>query len=174
MQQYNTAYGSWVNSLTIYAKPTREANNGDLKIIKNVSNPGPDPVNFVFEVTWKDKSNNDVVKVVTMSFQGETRKEYTLVNTVPIGTEVTVTEVHSGIGYTAVTGPQTVTIQATPPAAESGEPAAVPNVVEFSNDHSGPGGGHGILNRFTPDGSNFTGVQYDDSDEADQALRTAG
>jgi len=173
VQQYNTAYGSWVNSLTIYAKPTREANNGDLKIIKNVSNPGPDPVNFVFEVTWKDKSNNDVTKVVTMTFKGDTRKEYTLVNTVPIGTEVTVTEVHSGIGYTAVTGPQTVTIQATPPAAESGEPAAVPNVVEFSNDHSGPGGGHGILNRFTPDGSNFTGVQYDDSDAADQALRTA-
>ncbi|MBO7670324.1 MAG: hypothetical protein J6S60_07000, partial [Oscillospiraceae bacterium] len=41
VQQYNTAYGSWVNSLTIYAKPTREANNGDLKIIKNVSYPGP-------------------------------------------------------------------------------------------------------------------------------------
>lgn len=172
VQQYNTAYGSWVNSLTIYAKPTREANNGDLKIIKNVSNPGPDPVNFVFEVTWKDKSNNDVTKVVTMTFKGDTRKEYTLVNTVPIGTEVTVTEVHSGIGYTAVTGPQTVTIKATPTPAGS-EPAAVPNVVEFSNDHSGPGGGHGILNRFTPDGSNFTGVQYDDSDEADQALRTA-
>ncbi len=172
VQQYNTAYGSWVNSLTIYAKPTREANNGDLKIIKNVSNPGPDPVNFVFEVTWKDKSNNDVTKVVTMTFKGDTRKEYTLVNTVPIGTKVTVTEVHSGIGYTAVTGPQTVTIKATPTPAGS-EPAAVPNVVEFSNDHSGPGGGHGILNRFTPDGSNFTGVQYDDSDEADQASRTA-
>ncbi len=172
--QYNTAFGEWTNELIIYAKPTRESKNGDLKIIKNVSNPGPDPVNFVFEVTWKDKSNNDVTKVVTMSFQGETRKEYTLVNTVPIGTEVTVTEVHSGIGYTAVTGPQTVTIQATPPAAESGEPAAVRNVVEFSNDHSGPGGGHGILNRFTPDGSNFTGVQYDDSDVADQASRTAG
>lgn len=175
VQQYNTAYGEWENQLSIYAKPTREANNGDLKIIKNVSNPGPDPVNFVFEVTWKDKSNNDVTKVVTLSFQGETRKEYTLVNTVPIGTAVTVTEVHSGIGYTAVTGPQTVTIQATPAPAGS-EPAAVRNVVEFSNDHTGPGGGHGILNRFTAgsDGSSFTGVQYDDSDKADQALRTAG
>ena len=173
-QQYNTAYGSWVNTLTIYAKPTREANNGDLKIIKNVSNPGPDPVNFVFEVTWKDKSNNDVTKVVTMTFKGDTRKEYTLVKAVPIGTEVTVTEVHSGIGYTAVTSPQKVTIEATPPATESGETAAVPNVVEFSNDHTGPGGGHGILNRFTADGSNFTGVQYDDSDVADQASRTAG
>ena len=146
--QYNTAFGEWTNELIIYAKPTREANNGDLKIIKNVSNPGPDPVDFVFEVTWKD-------------------------NTVPIGTAVTVTEVHSGIGYTAVTGPQTVTIEATPAPAGS-EPAAVPNVVEFSNDHTGPGGGHGILNRFTADGSSFSGVQYDDSDEADQASRTAG
>ena len=171
--QYNTAFGEWTNELIIYAKPTREANNGDLKIIKNVSNPGPDPVDFVFEVTWKDKSNNDVTKVVTMTFKGDTRKEYTLVNTVPIGTEVTVTEVHSGIGYTAVTGPQTVTIEATPAPAGS-EPAAVPNVVEFSNDHTGPGGGHGILNRFTADGSSFSGVQYDDSDEADQASRTAG
>ena len=178
VQQYNTAYGSWVNSLTIYAKPTREANNGDLKIIKNVSNPGPDPVNFVFEVTWKDKSNNDVTKVVTMTFKGDTRKEYTLVNTVPIGTAVTVTEVHSGIGYTAEISSRTATIVATPTPTEgaasvdSADSAGIAEVV-FTNDHSGPGGGHGILNRFTPDGSNFTGVQYDDSDEADQALRTA-
>ena len=178
VQQYNTAYGSWVNSLTIYAKPTREANNGDLKIIKNVSNPGPDPVNFVFEVTWKDKSNNDVTKVVTMTFKGDTRKEYTLVNTVPIGTEVTVTEVHSGIGYTAEISSRTATIVATPTPTEgaasvdSADSAGIAEVV-FTNDHTGPGGGHGILNRFTPDGSNFTGVQYDDSDEADQASRTA-
>ena len=100
-------------------------------------------------------------------------------NTVPIGTEVTVTEVHSGIGYTAVTGPQTVTIKATPTPTEgaasvdSADSTGIAEVV-FTNDHTGPGGGHGILNRFTPDGSNFTGVQYDDSDEADQALRTAG
>lgn len=178
VQQYNTAYGSWVNSLTIYAKPTREANNGDLKIIKNVSNPGPDPVNFVFEVTWKDKSNNDVTKVVTMTFKGDTRKEYTLVNTVPIGTKVTVTEVHSGIGYTAEISSRTATIVATPTPTEgaasvdSADSAGIAEVV-FTNDHTGPGGGHGILNRFTPDGSNFTGVQYDDSDEADQASRTA-
>ena len=49
VQQYNTAYGEWENQLSIYAKPTRVANNGDLKIIKNVNNPGPDPVDFVGE-----------------------------------------------------------------------------------------------------------------------------
>ena len=175
VQQYNTAYGNWVNSLTIYAKPTREANNGDLKIIKNVSNPGPDPVDFVFEVTWKDKSNNDVTKVVTMTFKGDTRKEYTLVNTVPIGTAVTVTEVHSGIGYTAVTGPQTVTIQAPAAATADSETAAVRNVVEFTNDHTGPGGGHGILNRFTAgSNSSFDGVGFNDSEAADANKPLAG
>ena len=175
VQQYNTAYGEWENQLSIYAKPTREANNGDLKIIKNVSNPGPDPVNFVFEVTWKDKSNNDVTKVVTMTFKGDTRKEYTLVNTVPIGTEVTVTEVHSGIGYTAVTGPQTVTIQAPAAATAGGETAAVRNVVEFTNDHTGPGGGHGILNRFTAgSNSSFDGVGFNDSEAADANKPLAG
>ena len=173
--QYNTAFGEWTNELIIYAKPTREANNGDLKIIKNVSNPGPDPVDFVFEVTWKDKSNNDVTKVVTMTFKGDTRKEYTLVNTVPIGTEVTVTEVHSGIGYTAVTGPQTVTIQAPAAATAGGETAAVRNVVEFTNDHTGPGGGHGILNRFTAgSNSSFDGVGFNDSEAADANKPLAG
>ena len=175
VQQYNTAYGEWENQLSIYAKPTREANNGDLKIIKNLNNPGPDPVDFVFEVTWKDKSNNDVTKVVTMTFKGDTRKEYTLVNTVPIGTEVTVTEVHSGIGYTAVTGPQTVTIQAPAAATADGETAAVRNVVEFTNDHTGPGGGHGILNRFTAgSNSSFDGVGFNDSEAADANKPLAG
>ena len=177
-QQYNTAYGNWVNTLTIYAKPTREANNGDLKIIKNVNNPGPDPVDFVFEVSWLGKDRIPVTKVVSMTFEGETRKEYVLANTVPIGTEVTVTEVHSGIGYTAEISSRTATIVATPTptegaaSADSADSAGIAEVV-FTNDHTGPGGGHGILNRFTADGSSFSGVQYDDSDEADQASRTA-
>ena len=180
-QQYNTAYGNWVNTLTIYAKPTREANNGDLKIIKNVNNPGPDPVDFVFEVSWLGKDRIPVTKVVSMTFEGETRKEYVLANTVPIGTEVTVTEVHSGIGYTAEISSRTATIVATPTptegaaSADSADSAGIAEVV-FTNDHTGPGGGHGILNRFTAGSgsSSFTGVQYDDSDEADQASRTAG
>ncbi|MBQ5787485.1 MAG: hypothetical protein IIW12_04715 [Oscillospiraceae bacterium] len=181
VQQYNTAYGNWVNSLTIYAKPTREANNGDLKIIKNVNNPGPDPVDFVFEVSWLGKDRIPVTKVVSMTFEGETRKEYVLANTVPIGTEVTVTEVHSGIGYTAEISSRTATIVATPTptegaaSADSADSAGIAEVV-FTNDHTGPGGGHGILNRFTAGSgsSSFTGVQYDDSNEADRASRRAG
>ena len=180
VQQYNTAYGNWVNSLTIYAKPTREANNGDLKIIKNVSNPGPDPVDFVFEVSWLGKDRIPVTKVVSMTFEGETRKEYVLANTVPIGTEVTVTEVHSGIGYTAEISSRTATIVATPTptegaaSADSADSAGIAEVV-FTNDHTGPGGGHGILNRFTAGSDkSFDGVGFNDSEAADANEPLAG
>ena len=180
VQQYNTAYGNWVNTLTIYAKPTREANNGDLKIIKNVNNPGPDPVDFVFEVSWLGKDRIPVTKVVSMTFEGETRKEYVLANTVPIGTEVTVTEVHSGIGYTAEISSRTATIVATPTptegaaSADSADSAGIAEVV-FTNDHTGPGGGHGILNRFTAgSNSSFDGVGFNDSEAADANEPLAG
>ena len=179
-QQYNTAYGNWVNTLTIYAKPTREANNGDLKIIKNVNNPGPDPVDFVFEVSWLGKDRIPVTKVVSMTFEGETRKEYVLANTVPIGTEVTVTEVHSGIGYTAEISSRTATIVATPTptegaaSADSADSAGIAEVV-FTNDHTGPGGGHGILNRFTAGSDkSFDGVGFNDSEAADANKPLAG
>ena len=179
-QQYNTAYGNWVNTLTIYAKPTREANNGDLKIIKNVNNPGPDPVDFVFEVSWLGKDRIPVTKVVSMTFEGETRKEYVLANTVPIGTEVTVTEVHSGIGYTAEISSRTATIVATPTptegaaSADSADSAGIAEVV-FTNDHTGPGGGHGILNRFTAGSDkSFDGVGFNDSEAADANEPLAG
>ena len=169
-QQYNTAYGDWQNILTIYAKPTRVPKNGDLKIIKNLSNPGSDPVTFVFEVTWTELDNTPMRKVVSITFEdGQTYKEYVLADTVPVGTEVTVTEVHSGVGYTAVTGPQTVTILATPPA--SGDAASSANTgiaeVRFDNSHDKPGGGHGILNHFTAgETGDFKWNQFSDSPAA--------
>ena len=178
--QYNTAFGEWTNELIIYAKPTRVANNGDLKIIKNVNNPGPDPVDFVFEVSWLGKDRIPVTKVVSMTFEGETRKEYVLANTVPIGTEVTVTEVHSGIGYTAEISSRTATIVATPTptegaaSADSADSAGIAEVV-FTNDHTGPGGGHGILNRFTAGSDkSFDGVGFNDSEAADANKPLAG
>jgi hypothetical protein len=175
VQQYNTAYGHWVNELTIYAKPTRESKNGDLKIIKNLENAGPDPVTFVFEVSWTKQDGNKATKVVSMTFEGGQPQEvYILKDTVPIGTTVTVTEVHSGIAYTAEASSKTATIVATPPQAEGTDPADSTNItgiaeVEFTNDHSGPGGGYGLVNRFTAgsDANSINGSQFTDSSAAD-------
>ena len=174
-QQYNTAYGDWQNVLTIYAKPTRESRNGDLKIIKNLRNAGPDRVTFVFEVKWPwpAESNDTTTKVVSMTFEGgQDYEEYILANTIPIGMGVLVTEVHSGIAYTAEASSKSTTIVATTNATggtesiDSAESARIAEV-EFTNDHSGPGGGYGLLNRFTADDTgDFKWGQFSDSPAA--------
>ena len=174
--QYNTAFGEWTNELIIYAKPTRESKNGDLKIIKNLKTAGPDPATFVFEVSWIKQDGNKATKVVAITFDGgQPNAEYILEDTIPIGTKVTVTEVHSGIAYTAEVDYQSTTIVATQTTAgevdltDAADSAKIATV-EFMNDHSGPGGGYGLLNRFTVSGSGaFTGDQYIDSADAGKA-----
>lgn len=180
-QQYNTAYGEWENLLMIYAKSTHVPKNGDLKIIKDLASAGPDTATFVFEVSWTRQDGSTAKKYVSLTFNGgQTHKEYVLENTVPIGTEVTVTEVHSGIGYTAEISSRTATIVATPTptegaaSADSADSATIAEVV-FTNDHTGPGGGHGILNRFTAgSNSSFDGVGFNDSEAADANEPLAG
>ena len=170
-QQYNTAYGDWEYELEIYAKPERDSRLGDLKIIKNLNNAGPDPVSFIFRISWTRKDGTPAEKVVSIEFKGEDHRELLVPKTFPIGTTVTVEEIYTGRGYTALTGPQTAVIQATASAPKDGtaEPSAeTPAVatVTFTNTHDGPGGGHGILNHFTYIGSgNFALSPYTDSTE---------
>ncbi|MBR4472911.1 MAG: hypothetical protein IKS55_04665 [Oscillospiraceae bacterium] len=175
VQQYNTAYGDWVNQLSIYAKPTQVPKNSELKIIKKLSAKGPDPVSFVFYVEWKGPDNKTVRKVVTLLFDGSDVEKYAVVKDIPIGAEVMVTEVHTGIAYKlseTSPNPPEVTIEAMPPIPEGSSvnpDELIPNanVVTFINDHSGPGGGYGLLNRFTVSGSgDFSGAQYEDSADA--------
>ena len=172
-QQYNTAFGEWENLLMIYAKPTQVPKNGDLKIIKNVNQAGPDPVTFVFEISWTKKDGTPFKKYVSITFKGESQKEYILKEAIPIGTEVIVTEVYTGLGYTAVTGPQTATIQATSPALEENESSQALKIAEvtFTNDHNGPGGGQGVVNRFTEKGNgDFHWAHDTDSSAVDASL----
>ena len=173
-QQYNTAYGDWEYELEIYAKPERDAGLGDLKIIKNLNNAGPDPVTFVFEISWTKKDGTEVTKNVSLTFEGESYKEITLENAIPIGTLVTVNELPTGMGYELVSKSpsEAVTIQPKPRASQadtadsSAETPAVATVT-FTNNHVGPGGGNGVLNHFTYIGNNdFAWSQYSDSSEA--------
>lgn len=170
VQQYNTAYGNWVNTLTIYAKPTRESRLGDLKIIKNLNNAGPDRVDFVFEVSWEKRDGTTFKKYVSISFEGESRKEYVLEKAIPIGTSVTVNEVYTGLGYTMTSKSPSEPVEIVVPSADGSAQIAT---VEFTNDHGGPGGGHGVVNRFTAIGNNaFAWSHGSDSAAVDQ--ETAG
>ena len=150
----------------VYAKPTQVPKNGDLKIIKNLTHAGPDSVTFVFEVKWQEKKgseNVDKVKYVSLTFDGKSQmEEYILAKTIPIGTTVTVTEVHSGLAYSIVgDNTKTATIVVPSPDApdgSSGNQTTEIAEVSFTNDHSGPGGGYGVLNRFTVTSLTETGT----------------
>ena len=170
VQQYNTAFGTWKNQLSIYAKPTRESRLGDLKIIKNLNNAGPDRVDFVFEVSWEKRDGTTFKKYVSISFEGESRKEYVLEKAIPIGTSVTVNEVYTGLGYTMTSKTPSEPVEIVVPSADGSVQIAT---VEFTNDHGGPGGGHGVVNRFTAIGNNaFAWSHGSDSAAVDQ--ETAG
>ena len=120
------------------------------------------------------KDGTEVTKNVSLTFEGESYKEITLVNAIPIGTAVTVNEVPTGMGYELVSKSpsEAVTIQPKPRASQadtadsSAETPAVATVT-FTNSHVGPGGGSGVLNHFTYIGNNdFAWSQYSDSSEA--------
>jgi hypothetical protein len=117
---------------------------GSLKIIKSLltyeklENAQAEPATFVFDV---EASVDDAIvysNVVSLTFTVAGQKEL-LLDDIPIGAVVTVTEVYSGASYKQVSAdPEPVVIEADEIAS-----------VEFTNDYDGKRrGGGSITNRF--------------------------
>lgn len=136
----NTANpGEWKYELTVVLKAEAEDLFGDLEIKKTLNKyESSEPATFVFEVTGVkgDKVVYTNVAAITLT-AGETGSA-TLTH-IPIGAEVTVTEIYSGAHYKVVGDvAQTAVITFDPVAS-----------VSFTNDYDGTQtGGHGILNEF--------------------------
>lgn len=134
--------GDWIYDLTVFLKPEIEERDGSLEIIKDLLTyeDSHDAI-FVFQVEAVLDGELVYSDVVTMNFSapGEQR---TLIEGIPVGAVVTVTEVYSGAGYTLVAGPDgPVTITADSVAS-----------VTFTNDYDySENEGHGITNSFTYD-----------------------
>lgn len=113
--------GDWIYELNVHLKPQRVERYGSLRIIKNlqdfavVEGEQPKPVTFVFEITWKEGNPPDETehrKVESLTFTGAGEQEI-IVERIPAGADVTVTEVYSGAGYEIVGDrSHTVTIEA--------------------------------------------------------------
>lgn len=154
---------TWVYELTgskaIGLKPEKSDRYGDLVIQKtldvyNATNPN---ATFVFQVeaskTDVDTGETKVVysDVVSMAFTEVGTKEI-LIEKIPAGADVTVTEVYSGASYVVKSDDMdTAVIKADAKYdKEASEEATVEaEVVEFSNTHNGiPHGGSGVINNF--------------------------
>ena len=130
---------------------------GDLKIVKTLNTfAGPEIASFVFEIRWNDLQGNEQIRYAMLSFDSEGTHEYVLKREIPVGTQVTVEEVDTGMQYTFVESTQTATIVAD-------QNASAPATVEFTNNHDNPGGGHGAVNRFTRGANDWTWNRLDES-----------
>ena len=163
VQQYNTAYGEWTNTLNIVAKPDWKPRNGILKITKTLTNYADlskdgtyvEPMTFSFSVVGTDPNGNTVYqKEVALSVTSPVNEaEVVTLKDIPIGTTVTVTETYSGAHATGSTAAQTVVIQTpTETTNEDGTTSTVTAGVSFTNTNTNTRrGGHGIENKFTFD-----------------------
>lgn len=109
----------WVYDVNVYLKPVRVKRYGSLVIGKKlrvyeseeeVLNEADKPagqnekVTFVFRAEWtqKDENGNDVPgsRVGSITFDSATdREKKILIDRIPIGTDITVTEIYSGASY---------------------------------------------------------------------------
>ena len=157
--QINTANsGDWIYDPTIALKPERVYLLGDLEISKTLQGfIGTEPATFVFtvEAEWPDLNDNTKKESFsdtrTFSFSADGTQTIKIEKQIPVGVDVTVTEVYSGSHYTLSFTDQekSVTI-----AAEDTAKAEFTNVFDKTVK-----GGHGIENHFEHDGSTWRWVQ---------------
>lgn len=130
----------WTYASTINLKPEQQNRYGSLEIVKNLNDyVSGSPATFVFQVDAELDGELVYSEVISMTFSAAGNKSYVLENVIPVGAEVTVTEVYSGVCYKLVTDEiQTTTILA--------EDIVSVTFINESNDSANNGGG--ITNRF--------------------------
>ncbi|MBQ8996171.1 MAG: leucine-rich repeat protein [Oscillospiraceae bacterium] len=116
---------------------------GELKITKNLERfAGPDAATFVFQIEAVLDGKNVYSNVTSLTFSGP-MSQSVVITGIPVGAEVTVTEVYSGSRYETVSEPVQTAVILSP------EEDDAPCEVVFINDYDDTGkGGHGILNTF--------------------------
>lgn len=145
---YNGGSDEWVYELTgsnaIGLKPDREERLGSLEINKTLTsyNETVGGATFVFHVNVEKLDGTATNNVYKMEFNGAGNDKL-IINDLPAGAKVTVTEEYTGASYRLTSdNDQQVTIIA---EEEEGNPVAVSFVNEYDG---GQNGGTGIVNRF--------------------------
>ena len=150
---YGTGNDAWVYNLTVEdgtaigLKPEKSDLYGDLIINKTleVFNATNEGANFVFQVegTKTDVDTEEVrvvySNVVAITFDG-TGTDSVLIEKIPAGAEIVVTEIYSGANYELTTDAIVTTTIVADEAVK----------VSFTNTHDGgENGGTGLVNTFT-------------------------
>lgn len=163
----NTANpGDWIYNATIYLKAAREVRKSSMEIVKTLDTyETKDPASFVFRVEGTGPRTQTYSNVFSIVFDEPGTKKISIED-LPIGMEMTVTEIYSGNNYKLTSAAtKTVTI-----AAEE----VVQATFENDYDDSYHGGGS-IENRFTyNEGGNNTGWTWYGIDDSGKRYELSG
>lgn len=160
-----TASDTWQYDREVTLKPARAPRYGDIKIVKTLTsyNGSMGEVTFVFDVTAADPESGEILysNVVSASFSAVGTKEI-LVEHLPAGAEVTVTEVYSGANCQITAseeGPKIV-------EAKGLEGNTEPVTFRFTNAYDEEAkNGYGVENRFRYDAESESYVWTTDRED---------
>ncbi len=149
-EEMKTSDGTWIYDLTVTLKSERERRLCTLRIEKLLeSYEASSPVTFVFDIVGTIDDEKVYSNVTSLTFS-EAGLETALVEGIPVGTHVVVTEVYSGVSYELTTDAEAETDILVP--VEKGTELTADNTatVRFGNKFNGKiPHGYGIKNIFT-------------------------
>ncbi len=149
----STAKGEWIYDAEYVLKSSRAPRVGSLEIVKTLQTYlAPEEAMFVFSVTIEVDGVAQPTRVYSLNFTDAGQQRLVLED-IPAGAVVTVTELYEGSTYTLISDPEvTAVIEADTLAS-----------VEFINDYTPGPGGHGVENHFTLDDDGWNWEQRPDS-----------
>lgn len=155
---------AWNYEVTMGLKPGQEDRCGDLEIVKTLRsyNETLGGASFIFQVTAVKDGQTVYSDVCSLAFDSPGTRSVKIEGKIPVGADVTVTEVYSGAGYQVTEG----TPAEQHPVIEAEKTAAA----EFSNEYDHRlNGGTSIVNAFytwmEEDGARWDYRQLTDSTE---------
>lgn len=137
----------WVYDVTVNLKTERQARYGALRITKKLENYHADKGDamFIFQVEAV-KDNETVYSNVVQLDMTKAGTESILIEKIPVGAKVTVTEIYSGAAYELTAGEKTQVVEIPPRKADDGTEQSAE--VSFTNDYNGKHFGTGVVNQF--------------------------
>ncbi len=153
----NTADPSpWIYDRDVYLKLERDYRLGRLEIVKTLeSYESKSPATFVFRIDASLEDGWTYSDVVGLDFSAPGQQRYVVEN-LPVGAKVTVTEIYSGATYELTTEASVDTVI----EAENMVQAAFTNTYSRKNRD-----GHGVTNGFTYDGEAWQWNAWTDETE---------
>ena len=167
----NTAdsYGAFVNDMVIDLKATRDVYMGSLDIVKTVDRfevreGETRDATFIFQVIAELNGEKVYDNVVALVFDAAGTKTYHLVDKIPVGATVTVSEIYSGAAYDVVSEASKTTV------ITAGDVASV----SFENDYNDENhNGGSVINHFENKGTQDADWEFTKGDPTQQSGQPA-